>query len=324
MESGNLQNGIKPIKIGISACLLGHKVRYNGGHQHDRFITDTLGKFMEFVPVCPEVECGLGIPREAMRLTGDPENPRLITSKTGIDHTDKMRTWAEIKVKELENEQLCGFIFKSKSPSSGMERVRVYGDGNTVQQNGVGMFARAFMNHCPRLPVEEDGRLNDIVLRENFIESIFVFQRWQKLLKEQPSMGGLVKFHTEHKLQLMSHSLKHYQAMGRLVAHGKKIPTSELLDQYEDGLVQAMRLKPTIKKQVNVLQHIAGYFKKHLSKDEKQELQEIISHYRETLIPLIVPITLINHYVRKYRSEYLAKQYYLNPHPLELKLRNHA
>ncbi len=319
-----MSNAIKPIKIGISACLLGEKVRYNGGHQHDLLITDTLGKFMEFVPVCPEVECGLGTPREVMRLIGDPANPRLVASKTGIDHTDGMQRWASIKVKELEREDLGGFIFKSRSPSSGMERVRVYGEGKTVRKNGVGMFARAFMDHFPRLPVEEDGRLHDIVLRENFIEAIFVFQRWRELLQEKPTLGGLVNFHTNHKLQIMSHTVKHYQGLGRLVAQGKKHPIDELLGLYEEGLMDAMRLKPTIKKQVNVLQHIAGYFKKQLSKDEKQELQEIIDQYRQTLIPLIVPVTLINHYVRKYSSEYLARQYYLNPNPLELKLRNHA
>ncbi|MCB2184303.1 MAG: DUF523 and DUF1722 domain-containing protein [Desulfobulbaceae bacterium] len=319
-----MEKELKPIKIGISACLLGHEVRYNGGHQHDRLITDILGAFMEFVPVCPEVECGLGIPRETMRLKGNPANPRLVTSKSGIDHTDRMKSWAAQKVKELEKEGLRGFIFKSKSPSSGMERVRVYGDGKSIHQNGVGLFARAFMDHFPLLPVEEDGRLHDIALRENFIEAIFIYERWQEILAQDKKLGQLVAFHSDHKLQIMAHSVKHYRELGRLVAQGKDFHISELLQQYEEKLMEAMRLKPTIKKHVNVLQHMAGYFKKQLSRDEKQELQEIIEQYRRALVPLIVPVTLINHYVRKYKADYLARQYYLNPHPLELKLRNHA
>ncbi|OKY76054.1 MAG: hypothetical protein BM485_05280 [Desulfobulbaceae bacterium DB1] len=314
----------QPIKIGISACLLGHQVRYNGGHQHDRLLTDTLGQFMEFVPVCPEVECGLGIPRETMRLVGDPATPRLVTSKTGIDHTDRMQSWAVKKIAELEQQGLLGFIFKSKSPSSGMERVRVYGEGASVHHNGVGIFARAFMDHFPLLPVEDDGRLNDIGLRENFIETIFVCRRLREVQAEGKTLGGLVSFHSDHKLQIMAHSVKHYQTMGRLVAEGKKHPVHELFRIYEQQLLEAMRLKPTIKKHVNVLQHMAGYFKKELSSDEKQELGEIIDRYHKTLVPLIVPVTLINHYVRKYKSDYLARQHYLNPHPLELKLRNHA
>ena len=319
-----MKNELKPIKIGISACLLGHQVRYNGGHQHDRLLTDTLGQFMEFVPVCPEVECGLGIPRETMRLVGDPATPRLVTSKTGIDHTDRMQSWAVKKIAELEQQGLLGFIFKSKSPSSGMERVRVYGEGASVHHNGVGIFARAFMDHFPLLPVEDDGRLNDIGLRENFIETIFVCRRWREVQAEGKNLGGLVNFHSDHKLQIMAHSVKHYQTMGRLVAEGKKYPVHELFRTYEQQLLEAMRLKPTIKKHVNVLQHMAGYFKKELSSDEKQELGEIIDRYHKTLVPLIVPVTLINHYVRKYQQPYLKQQVYLNPHPIELKLRNHA
>ncbi len=313
----------QPIKIGISACLLGEKVRYDGGHKHDRLITDTLGRFLEFIPVCPEVECGLPIPREAMHLVGEPANPRLVTIKTNIDHTERMKAWASKKVQELEREGLHGFIFKSKSPSSGMERVKVYGEGQTFRNNGVGMFARAFMAHFPLLPVEEDGRLRDIVLRENFIESIFVYHRWQEL-REDPGLGRLVDFQTEHKLQIMAHSIKYYRELGRLVAQGKELPLADLLDRYEKMLMKAISIKPTIKKHVNVLQHMAGYFKKQLSGDEKQELQEIVEQYHKELVPLIVPVTLINHYVRKYKSSYLSRQHYLNPHPLELKLRNHA
>lgn len=313
-----------PIKIGISSCLLGEKVRYDGGHKHDRLIADFLGRFLEFIPVCPEVECGLGTPREAMHLVGNPDDPRLVTIKTGIDHTRRLREWAVRKVGDLEKEGLHGFIFKSKSPSSGMERVKVYGEGRTVYHNGVGIFARAFMEHFPLLPVEEDGRLHDSALRENFIEAIFACRRWRELRAGSKRLGRLVDFHTDHKLQVMAHSVSHYRELGKLVARGKEMPVDDLFDSYEKLLMEALRLKPTVKKHVNVLQHMAGYFKKQLTAAEKQELQEIIEQYHRELVPLIVPVTLINHYVRKYRADYLARQHYLSPHPIELKLRNHA
>ncbi|UCG14989.1 MAG: DUF523 domain-containing protein, partial [Deltaproteobacteria bacterium] len=169
----------KGIRLGISTCLLGENVRYDGGHKRDRFITDTLGQFVQFVPVCPEAECGLGIPRESMHLKGSPESPRLITTRTKIDHTDRMLAWARIRVRQLEKEDLCGFIFKSNSPSSGMERVRIYNEAGMPEKKGVGIFARAFMDHFPLLPVEEEGRLHDVKLRENFIERIFALKRWR-------------------------------------------------------------------------------------------------------------------------------------------------
>ena len=313
------------IKIGVSSCLLGKEVRYNGGHSHDRYITDILGQYFSFVDVCPEVETGFGIPRETLRLVGDPEAPRLLTSRTGKDFTDIMQNWAQNKVVELEKENLCGFIFKSKSPSSGMERVKVYTEkGFPGSNKGVGLFARAFMAHFPLLPFEEEGRLHDAALRENFIERIFALKRWRQMAEQKKNRGDIVAFHTAHKLQIMSHSQKHYRDMGRLVARIKDIPLESLYQQYEAMFMQALTLKATVKKNVNVLQHMAGYFKKLLTKDEKQELQEVIEQYHRFYTPLIVPITLVNHYVRKYGQEYLQKQYYLNPHPIELKLRNRA
>jgi uncharacterized protein YbgA (DUF1722 family)/uncharacterized protein YbbK (DUF523 family) len=313
------------IKIGVSSCLLGKEVRYNGGHSHDRYITGTLGQYFTSVDVCPEVEAGLGIPRETMRLVGDPESPHLLTSKTGRDYTDTMRSWAQKRVQELEAENLCGFIFKSKSPSSGMERVKVYTEkGFPGSNKGIGLFARAFMEHFPLLPVEEEGRLHDASLRENFIEQIFALKRWRQVAEQKKSRGNIVAFHTEHKLQIMSHSLQHYRDMGRLVARIKEVELAPLYEKYEAMFMQALSLQATVKKNVNVLQHMAGYFKKLVSKDEKQELQEVIEQYHRSYTPLIVPITLINHYVRKYGQEYLQKQSYLNPHPIELKLRNRA
>ena len=312
------------IRLGISSCLMGNPVRFDGGHKHDRYLTDTLGQYVEYVPVCPEVECGMSIPRESLRLVGDPENPRLVTGKTNVDYTEQMQSWAKKRIVQLEAEQLDGFIFKSRSPSSGMERVKVYSGGGMPQKTGVGMFARAFMNHFPNLPVEEEGRLHDPILRENFIERSFVHRRWRQLLAEQRTVGALVAFHTRHKLLLLSHSEKIYREMGRLVAKAKDLDPVDLFARYEEQLMAALKLRCTLKKHTNVLMHLLGYFKKDLTGDEKQEVLELIDRYKHGQIPLIVPITLINHYVRKYDQQYLAEQFYLCPHPLELKLRNHA
>ncbi len=308
-------------KIGISSCLLGNPVRWNAGHKLDRFLTNTLGQFVEYVPVCPEVEAGFGIPRESVRLVGDPENPRMITFKSKTDLTDQMKRWAKKRVKELEKEDLCGFIFKSDSPSSGMIRVKVYSEKGMPRKVGVGMFARAFMDHFTRIPVEDDGRLHNPAIRENFIERIFSLKRWRDIAAKSPGIGKLVDFHSRNKLLLLSHSQKHYRLMGRLVANGKKLTPRKLFDQYEQLLLEALALKTTAKKNNNVLQHLMGYFKKQLTADEKQELLEVFEQYRKGYVPLLVPLTLINHYVRKYDQPYLKIQTYLNPHPVELKLR---
>ena len=315
---------MEKIRLGISTCLLGENVRFDGGHKLDRFLTDTLGQYVEYVPVCPEVECGFGVPRESFRLVGDPKNPRLMTTRTSQDHTDRMLQWAHKRVVELEEENLCGYIFKSGSPSSGMERVRVYDQNNVPAKVGVGLFARTFMDHFPLLPVEDEGRLNDPGLRENFIERIFALKRWRETLAQKRTLGNLVNFHTRHKLLILSHSTEHHREMGKLVAKGKEVTLEVLYDQYQTILMEALQRKSTSKKNANVLQHMMGYFKEQLSAEEKQELLEIIDQFRRGLFPLIVPITLMNHYVRKYNQPYLQEQYYLNPHPLELQLRNHG
>lgn len=310
------------IRMGVSACLLGEKVRYDGGHQWDRYLTDTLGQYFEFVPVCPEVEIGLPVPREALRLVGEAAAPRLVTSRSGQDLTERMETWAAQRVVELEREGLCGFIFKGRSPSSGMARVKLYEPSGIPSQKGVGLFARIFMEHFPLLPVEEDGRLHDPKLRENFIECVFTLQRWRDLLAGELSLGRLVEFHSRHKLLLLAHSTEIYRQMGKLVADGKALPAEELFQSYEALLMKGMRLLPTVKKHLNVLQHLLGYFKNQLSSDEKQELLEIFEQYRRGDVPLIVPVTMINHLVRKHQQPYLAEQFYLHPHPGELRLRN--
>jgi uncharacterized protein YbgA (DUF1722 family)/uncharacterized protein YbbK (DUF523 family) len=312
------------IKLGISSCLLGENVRYDGVHKLDQFLTDTLGQYVEYVPVCPEVECGLPVPREAMHLEGNPESPRLVTSRTKQNMTDRMVQWAMKRVVELEKEDLCGFIFKNNSPSCGLERVRVYNEKGMPVKKGVGIFAKIFMGHFPLSPVEDEGRLHDPELRENFIERIFTLKRWREVLSIKENRGALVEFHTIHKLLILSHSPKHYQMMGKLVAKAKEVPIKELYQQYQAILMEALRLKTTPKKNTNVLQHMMGYFKEQLSSDEKKELLEVIDRYKQGYIPLIVPITLIQHYVRKYNQPYLRQQVYLNPYPLEIQLRNHV
>ncbi|MCF7848972.1 MAG: DUF523 and DUF1722 domain-containing protein, partial [Kiritimatiellales bacterium] len=305
--------------------LMGEQVRYDGHHKHDTYITGTLSQWFDFVPVCPEFELGLGVPREAMRLEGDPEHPRLVTVKTKKDLTQPMLDWSRQRVRALEKEKLCGFIFKSKSPSSGMERVKVYPvSGGMAVKKGSGLFAKAFMEHYPLLPVEEEGRLHDPGLRVNFIERVFTLDRWREMIASGCTRGSLVKFHEQHKYLFMAHSIPHYRALGRIVADLKGRRIGSVQDEYLIKMTETLRLCATTAKHVNVLQHMAGYFKKQLLSGEKQELQELIGQYHAGSVPLIVPVTIINHYVRKYGVDYLAGQFYLHPHPIELQLRNHV
>jgi len=316
---------MEKLKLGISSCLLGHKVRYDGGHKYDAWLVETLGQYVDYVPVCPEAGCGMSIPRKALRLVGTKDDYRLITVKTGIDYTDQMLEFSYETLKRLESEQLCGYVFKSKSPSSGMERVKVYPPhGGAAGKTGVGIWAREFMRAYPLLPVEEEGRLHDPVLRENFIERIFIMQRWWDMVNSKPKAGDLVKFHTIHKYLIMAHSPQHYREMGKLVAAIRDLPFKQVLMNYLELLMTACKRAATPSKNHNVLLHILGYFKNELDHFEKQELIRLIDQYKDGMIPLIVPVTLINHYVNKYNKAYLGDQVYLNPHPMELKLRNHA
>ncbi len=313
------------IRIGISKCLLGEKVRYDGQHKHDSYVADVLSAWFEYVPLCPEVECGMGVPREAMRLVGDVERPRMVTTNTSRDLTEQMASWCAARISRLEADNLCGFILKRKSPSCGMERVKVYPDGKGMSENkGVGLFARAFMARYPNLPVEEEGRLHDPALRENFVERVFTLKRWREMLAEECSRAGLVKFHERHKYLLMAHSIPHYRGLGQIVAAMKGRDLPQVQSEYHGLMMEALALRATVKKHANVLQHMAGYFKRQLDAAEKAELGEVIDRYREGFFPLVVPVTLINHYVRKYGEPYLARQYYLNPHPVEMRLRNHV
>ncbi|GJL66375.1 MAG: hypothetical protein NPIRA05_13460 [Nitrospirales bacterium] len=311
-------------RLGISQCLLGEQVRYDGGHKRDPFLTTTLSPCVEWVPICPEVEAGLGTPREAMRLVGSPDKPRLVTIKTKNDHTALMQRFSAKKVRELSLLRLDGFIFKKNSPSCGIQRVRLYNRNGIPSSNGVGLFAKAFQQALPAIPIEDEGRLHDTAIRENFIERVFCSHRWNTLSEQGLTKGAIVQFHTHHKYLLLAHSRPHYQELGHLVATAKSYTPKQLALAYRATFMEALKVKATVRKHVNVLQHLLGHFKKQLSRVEKQELQEVIADYHRQLTPLAVPLTLMSHYVRVFDIPYLANQVYLHPHPKELMLRNHV
>lgn len=313
-----------PLRLGISRCLLGDEVRFDGGHKQDHFLTDVLGRYVEWVPVCPEVEAGLGTPREAMRLMGNPDHPRLMTIKSKHDHTQAMETMIATRLDSFQRQDLSGFVFKRGSPSCGVERVRVYTAQGMPSHNGVGIFAKAFTEQFPLIPVEEEGRLCDPSLRENFIERVFCYRRFQDLVQNGVTQQALIRFHTIHKYLLLAHSQQHYETMGRLVSQTKRHGLKELTLKYGEHFMRALTMKATVRKHVNVLQHIVGYFKSRLTTQEKTELLGVIADYHGGLTPLIVPLTLVKHYVQIFDVGYIRDQVYLNPHPKELMLRNHA
>lgn len=317
--------GGEKIPIGVSSCLLGEQVRFDGGHKRSPFITGTLANYVTFVPVCPELEAGMGVPREPVRLVGSLESHRMVGSRSGNDVTANMVSFSRRRVGELESSALCGYILKKDSPSCGMERVKIYADGGGMpSKQGVGLFAQELQRRYPLLPLEEEGRLGDPLLRENFIERVFAYRAWQVFLSERYSRGALVLFHTQYKALLLSHSPTRYRELGKLVARAKELGAKETKEQYGLAFMQAMAERTTTRKHVNVLEHLAGHFKKTLDVESRKELHEAIQHYRRGLIPLIVPITLLKHLARRAEADYVLNQLYLNPHPVELMLRNHA
>ena len=314
-----------PIRIGISACLLGEEVRFDGGHKRDRFLTEVLGPFVEWVPVCPEVELGMGTPRETLRLVRGGSGLRMVTTRTEIDHTEAMNRWAARRVEALAREDLSGYVLKKDSPSCGMERVKVYSAaGGMPERSGRGLFAAALMTRFPDLPVEEEGRLSDPRLRENFIERVFAYRRLKDLFSGSWSPGSLVRFHTAHKMSLLAHSTTAYQELGRLVARAGGMSRRQLREQYASLFMSTLSRVATTRRHTNVLMHMAGHLKKALDGESRRELVQAIDEYRRGLVPLVVPLTLIRHYVRLHGVEYLAGQTYLEPHPRELMLRNHV
>lgn len=315
---------MEKITLGISSCLLGEPVRYDGQHKRDLFLIETLGRFVEWVPVCPEVACGLPIPRESMHLEiGDDDQVRLITTRTRRDLTAQMKTWIDGALPGLATRDLRGFVFKSKSPSSGMRGVKRFTEKGNPKGSGPGLFAAAFMARFPLIPVEDEGRLNDPGLRENFIERIFVYDRW-RACEADGSLRALVAFHTAHKLVLMSHSPTALRTLGRIVAAAKGRDAAVVRKEYLATLMPTLALQATPAKQTNVLQHIMGYFKKSLGTVEKADVLEVIESYRLGYIPLIAPIMLLRHLVRRFDDPYLKGQLYLDPAPMELMLRTHV
>ena len=312
------------LSIGIARCLLGDEVRYDGTHKLDRYLRDTLGAFVDFVPVCPEVECGMPVPREPMRLTGAPAAPAFVGRRSGADWAPRLADWGRQRIAGLAHRGLCGYVLQYGSPACGLSRVKVYAGDGPPSMTGTGAWARMVMDAFPLLPCEDDGRLRNPAIRENFITRVFTLHRWRKAMAPGPTPGRLVEFHSRHKLMTMAHSVEGYRALGKLVAKAGSEDFTALCDRYLRELMACLTLKSTPSKNTNVLQHAMGYFKKDISAGEKEELAELIGQYRTGLVPLIAPITLVNHYVRKYGKAYLAAQHYLRPYPAELMLRNHV
>jgi len=315
---------LSALRLGISACLLGQEVRFDGGHKRDRFLTDELGKYVDWVAVCPEVEVGMGTPRETVHLVRVGNQTRMVTTRSGVDYTDRMNAWARDRAEELSREDLDGYVLKKDSPSCGVVRVKVMHGSGVPTRDGRGLFAAVLLERQPLLPVEEEGRLSDPRLRENFIERVFGFRRLKDQFKGRWTVGSLVAFHTAHKMTLLSHSTTAYQKMGRLVARAAQMPRAELRQEYERMFMATLALPADTRRHTNVLMHMAGHFKKKLDSPSRQELAGCIDDYRRGLLPLVVPITLIAHHVRAHDVQYLAGQTYLQPHPRELMLRNHV
>lgn len=312
------------IRVGVSACLLGETVRYDGGHKRDAFVTETLGRYVTWVPVCPEVEIGLGTPREAIRLQGDPAAPRLVGTKTGVDLTRRMTGYARRRVRALARLGLSGYVLKRASPSCGLERVKVHTNDGMPGRVGRGLFASALLEALPLLPVEEEGRLTDPRLRESFITRVFAHRRLAALRAAGARPRDLVAFHTAHKYLLLAHSPRHYAALGRLVARQPGGSRARWLDAYAEQFMAGLETMATTRKHVNVLQHILGFFKGRLTAPEKRELLGLVDDYARGLVPLVAPITLVNHHVARFDVAYVRDQVYLRPHPKELMLLNHV
>lgn len=310
------------IKIGISSCLLGEKVRFDGQGKYHWYVNEVLTQYFKYVPMCPELEVGMGVPRKSVRLEGKLESPRMIEPQSRTDWTDKMNRYSDKKIKALS--ELSGFIFKKGSPSCGPFRVRVYQDTGIPLVKGRGLFAEAFSKEYPLIPFEDEGRLNDANLRENFIERIFAYHRLRSLLKERFSRGDWVKFHERSKFLILSHSRAHYTKLGQLVARIKNLRAENFKESYASLYMESLEVKATQKKNSDVLEHILGFLKKHLGAKEKSDLLFHIKSYREGVIPLIVPLTLLSHYIKLHDVAYVKDQFYLSPHPYQLSLRNHC
>ena len=311
----------KSITIGISSCLLGKKTRYDGDHRRDDHLLKAFGRYVKWVPVCPEVECGLPIPREPMKLVGNINYPSLVTKKTKIDHTERMKKYVNRKLKALEKEDLDGFIFKSRSPSCGIRKVRV-SDRSGSYCMGRGIFTDDFVRSFQNTPVEDEQRFHNRNNLHNFIERVVLLYKWKEFIKNKSSIISLVSFHSDHKLTIMAHNPTYLRELDRMISNANKYKPKKLHYKYLNTLMEGMRLKTTVKKNIKVLQLLTRYFNKLSPDDEIKELLEVIEHYHKGIVPLIVPVALLNHYVRKFKVRHLSRQHFLNPHPIELMHRN--
>ena len=310
------------IPVGISGCLLGEEVRYDGGHKLDRYVTGVLGRWFEYVSFCPEALAGLGIPRPPIRLAGDPAAPRAVrVGDDSIDVTHALQAAARRVIPELG--MLRGFIFKRASPSCGMERVKVHQAPGRAPRMGRGLFARTVMEAHPLLPCEEEGRLNDPSLRESFVERVFALDRWRRTMAAGCTPARLVAFHTRHKLLLLSHSEAYYRAAGRLVADAGRRDPATLAREYLRTFLEGTRRQATRRRHANVLQHLAGYLKRRIDPRDRQALADLIDEYRTGVVPLVVPIRFLRHHFRHAPDRYVEMQHYLEPCPDSLGLRNH-
>lgn len=306
--------------VGISSCLLGQQVRFDGGHKKDGWITGPLAEFFDFRPVCPEVGIGLGVPRPTIHLVGDPAQPRAVGSRDpSLDVTGRLALFARTQIPQLDG--ISGYILKSKSPSCGMARVPVTSEKGMPAKVGVGIYARVVMERMPLLPVEEDGRLNDPVLRENFVTRVYVLHRWQQLRADGLTASKLIDFHARQKYLVMAHSQAAYQRLGQMLSHLKQVDLEAVADMYAAELMAALSRRVTRSRHVNVLHHVMGYLKDHIDAGDKAELIASIEAYRREEVALVVPMTLLRHHLRRHPDPYMEKQVYLAPHPEKLSLR---
>lgn len=309
------------IKVGISSCVLGTQVRFDGGHKQSRFVVNELMPHFEFVSVCPEVGMGMPVPRPTIRLVSNQERIALVETKNpDREYTQGMLDYSEQKVDELLAQDLCGYIVCAKSPTCGMEKVKVY-KNHGAEKEGVGLYTQVLMRKMPWLPVEEDGRLNDPVLKENFITRIYCLHDFNTNVLNNLSRKSVVEFHSRYKLTLMAHHPASYLALGRLVANIADYELKQFAVEYRQGLMSALAHRASRKNNTNVLMHLQGYFKKVLDKEQKKELAQVIDDYRTGVLPLLAPLTLIRHYLNTHPDGYLENQKYLKPYPQELKLR---
>ena len=306
------------LKLGISACLLGERVRFNGGHKHSVLCSEVLAEHFELLPVCPEMAIGLGAPRPTIRLIGSSEAPRAVMAEHERDLTGALQAQATRVPADIS-----GFVLMQKSPSCGLHRVKLYRDnGHLAEAGSRGVFAAALHAARPELPLEEEGRLHDPVLRENFLNRVFVYGRWQRLLAAGLTRQGLIDFHARHKYLLMATHSQQQKALGRLLSDLGRHAPEDIAPRYFSQLMAALSRRATRGTHSNVLQHLSGYLRPHLGNAERGELQHLIEQYRSGIVPLVVPLTLLRHHFKRHPHAYVANQDYLHPYPDALSLRN--